>query len=154
MFKLPMACEHSLTNLCYSVNCTFIHKQSNVSTHYFLVFTVPPTITSTLPTTKQTKKENETMSYACTAEAKPAAKILWVLNGQNLTHIPPYNITGSFQVIPNFKLLRTFSYLTINQLSWRHYGNFSCVAYNDAGQVRQNTELEVQCKYSSCRCRC
>ena len=114
---------------------------------YFLVFAVPPTFPSTLPTPKQIRDENQTMSYSCTAEAKPAARILSVLNGQNLPLIPPYNITASFQIIPNSKLFRTFGYLIMKRLTWRQYGNFSCIAYNDAGRTRQNTELEVRCKY-------
>jgi len=105
---------------------------------------VPPTFSSTLPTTKQIRDENQTMSYSCTAEAKPAARILWVLNGQNLAHILPYNIVGSFQMIPNSKLFRTSGYLIMKRLTWRQYGNFSCIAYNDAGRTRQNTELEVR----------
>ncbi|KAJ7392892.1 Immunoglobulin C-2 Type [Desmophyllum pertusum] len=44
-----------------------------------LTVQVPPSFTTQLPTTKQTKTENETFSYSCTADAKPAAAILWTL---------------------------------------------------------------------------
>ena len=92
---------------------------------------------------------NTPMSFSCVAEAKPAATIQWVLNGKNLTNSPPYNISGSFQTIQSSKLLKTFGYLNIPQLTWRQYGNFSCIAHNEAGHVRQNTELEVRCEYKS-----
>jgi len=43
--------------------------------------------------------------------------------------------------------LKTLSYLTINRVTWREDGNFSCLAYNDAGEKSLSTELEVRCKY-------
>ena len=86
----------------------------------FIYFTVPPSFNpaDTLPTTRQTKDENQTVSYGCTAQAKPPAKFQWVLNGKNLTDTPPYNITGSISG-PSSKLFTTFGYLTIKQLTWR-----------------------------------
>ena len=119
----------------------------SILTSCFLYFTVPPSFNpvNTLPTTKQTKDENQTISYSCRAEAKPAAEFQWVLNGQNLTNTPPYNITGVVSGPVN-KLFTTVGYLTIKQLTWQQYGNFSCIAINAAGNVRQNTELEVRCK--------
>jgi len=114
---------------------------------FFTFFlTVPPSFSSQLPTTKQTKTENETVSYSCIAEAKPAATILWQLNGKNRTRTFPYNYSESFAPIPQSKLLKTLSYLTINRVTWRQHGNFSCLAYNDAGKKSQTTELEVRCK--------
>ena len=122
------------------INCKLIN------TYLFLIFTAPPRfLGQTLPTTRQVKEENTPMSYLCVAEAKPAATIQWVLNGKNLTNSPPYNISGSFKKVKGSKLWRTFSYLDITQLTWRQYGNFSCIAHNEAGHVRQNTELEVRC---------
>ena len=99
----------------------------------------------TLPTTKQIRNETQTMDYTCTADAKPFAKIVWMLNGQNLTNTPPYKITQRIAG-PDAKLFKTFGSLNIKHLTWQQYGNFSCVAINDAGSVRQNTELEVRCK--------
>ncbi|XP_073256452.1 uncharacterized protein [Porites lutea] len=83
------------------------------------------------------------MYYTCTAEAKPYASIRWMLNGQNLTNTAPYNITETISG-PKAKLFKTFGYLNIKHLTWQQYGNFSCVANNDAGSVKQNTELEVR----------
>ena len=104
---------------------------------------------SQLSITKTTKKENETVSYSCTVEAKPAATIQWILNGQNLTNTPPYNISVSVALIANSKLLKTLAYLTINKVTWRQHGNLSCLAFNDAGKKSQTTELDVLCKYWS-----
>ena len=113
---------------------------------FTLFVTVPPTFSSQLPTTKTTKTEDEAVSYSCIVEAKPAATIQWILNGQNLTNTPPYNISTSDAPIVNSKLLKTLSYLTVNKVTWRENGNFSCLAFNDAGQKSQTTELEVRCK--------
>ena len=114
----------------------------------FLAFTVAPRfLAQTLPVTRQIKDEDTSVSYSCVAEAKPVATILWVLNGKNLTNSSPFNISGSFQTIQGSKLWKTFSYLDIPKLTWRQYGNFSCIAHNEAGHVRQNTELEVRCKH-------
>ena len=113
-----------------------------------LFVTVPPTFSSQLPAAKQTKTENETMSYSCAVEAKPAATIQWILNGQNLSYTAPYNISSSVAPISNSKLLKTLAYLTVNRVSWREHGNFSCLAFNNAGKKSQTTELEVRCKCS------
>ena len=113
-----------------------------------LSFTVPPFFdpANTL-LARQTKDENQNVSYSCTAKAKPGAKFQWVLNGQNLTNTAPYNITTDISgPSPSSKLSTTFGYLTIKQLTWQQYGNFSCIAINAAGSVRQNTELEIRCK--------
>ncbi|CAH3172596.1 unnamed protein product, partial [Porites lobata] len=99
----------------------------------------------TLPTTKQIRNDDQTMEYTCTAEAKPYANIRWMLNGQNLNNIAPYNITERISGPTASKLFITFGYLNIKHLTWQQYGNFSCVAINDAGSVKQNTELEVRC---------
>ena len=115
---------------------------------FTLFVTVPPTFSSQLPTTKQTKTENETVSYSSAVEAKPAATIQWILNGQNLTYTAPYNISSSVALISNSKLLKTLAYLTVNRVSWREHGNFSCLAFNNAGKKSQTTELEVRCKCS------
>ena len=113
----------------------------------FLSFTVPPFFNpaNTLPTAKITKDEDQTVSYSCVACGKPAAEFQWVLNGKNLTDTPPYNITREV-FGPSHKLFTTFGNLYIKQLTWQQYGNFSCVSINAAGNVRQNTELEVRCK--------
>ena len=49
---------------------------------------------------------------------------------------------------PSSKIFKTFGYLNIRHLTWQQYGKFSCVAINDAGSAKQNTELEVRCKLS------
>ena len=108
---------------------------------------MPPSFQSQLPTNKQTKTENETVNYGCTVQAKPAAHIVWTLNGRNLTNTPPYNISANFVPVPNSKLLSTLAYLNIDKVTWRQNGTFSCVAFNNAGQRSQTTELEVRCKY-------
>lgn len=105
---------------------------------------VAPTFSSQLPSTKQTKTENETVSYRCIAKAKPAATILWQLDRENLTETSPYNYLVSVAPIEQSKLLKTLAYLTINRVTWRQDGNFSCLAYNDAGEKSQTTELEVR----------
>ena len=114
---------------------------------FALSFTVRPRFNppDPLPRTKQIRDENQTMDYICTAEAKPYASIRWMLNGQNLTNTAPYNITERIAG-PAAKLFTTFGYLNIKHLTWQQYGNFSCVANNDAGSVKQNTELEVRCE--------
>ena len=86
------------------------------------------------------------MDYICTAKAKPYASIRWMLNGQNLTNTAPYNITETISGPEASKLFTTLGYLNIKHLTWQQYGNFSCVANNDAGSVKQNTELEVRCE--------
>ena len=80
------------------------------------------------------------------AEGKPAATILWQLNGQNLTETPPYNYSVTVTPVSQSKLLKTLANLTIDRVTWREYGNVSCLAYNDAGKRSQTTELEVRCK--------
>ncbi|PFX11476.1 Hemicentin-2, partial [Stylophora pistillata] len=105
---------------------------------------VPPTFQSQLAN-RQATTENDTVNYACTVQAKPAAKVVWKLNGKNLTNpTHPYNITTDFVPVPNSKLLRTLSYLTIDKVTWQQNGTFSCVAYNNAGQRSQTTVLEVR----------
>jgi len=85
----------------------------------FLIPTDPPTFPiQTLPTNKQRKREDDSISYSCTSEAKPAAKILWTLNGQSLANIPPYSISSQILPIPGSKLLRTIGHLAIDKLSW------------------------------------
>ena len=124
----------------------FIHVVTKSCFFFTLFVTVPPTLYINQLPTKQTKTENETVSYSCRTEAKPAATILWQLNGENLTETPPYNYSVSFAPILQSKLLKTLSYLTINRVTWRQHGNFSCLVYNDAGEKSQATELEVRCE--------
>ncbi|XP_068687452.1 hemicentin-1-like isoform X2 [Montipora foliosa] len=90
------------------------------------------------------KTENETHTFSCTAEAKPAATMRWMLNSENITRVPPYNISTLVKPIPNSKLLKTLSYLTITRITWRQKGLYSCIAHNSAGQQRQSAELRVQ----------
>lgn len=111
------------------------------------LFTVPPSLNQTLPAAKRTKKEHETVSYACAAYAKPAANIMWMLDGELLKDKPPFAISSVLPPPSQSKKLReTLSYLTIKNVSWREAGAYSCLAYNVAGQTRQVTELEIQCK--------
>ena len=150
IISLLTTSNENLFDLVLFIQFSFMQQSKHVQ---FLAFTVPPIFSGqTLPTTRQVKEENSSVSYSCVAEAKPAAKIQWVLNGKNLTISPTYTISGSFQTIQGSKLFKTFSYLDIAKITWRQYGNFSCVAHNEAGQVRQNTELEVRCKYKSLVC--
>ena len=116
------------------------------SCFFALFVTVAPIFSSQLPVNKQTKTENETVSYSCIADAKPAATILWQLDGQNLTETSPYNYSVSVKPASQSKLLKTLANLTIDRVTWREYGNVSCLAYNDAGKRSQTTELEVRCK--------
>ncbi|KAJ7323713.1 hypothetical protein OS493_031128 [Desmophyllum pertusum] len=111
------------------------------------VIKIPPSFTTQLPTTKQTKTENDTLSYSCTAQAKPAAAILWTLNGQNLTNTPPYNISVSFVPADNSKLFKSLAYLSVDKVTWRQNGTFSCLAVNNAGEKSQTTDLEIRRKY-------
>ncbi|XP_068687443.1 protein turtle homolog B-like isoform X1 [Montipora foliosa] len=90
------------------------------------------------------KTENETYTFSCTAEAKPAATILWMLNNQNITRVPPYSINTSVIPIQNSKLKKTLSYLTITRITWMQKGLYSCIAYNSAGQQRQSAVLGVR----------
>ena len=116
----------------------------------FLSSTVPPAFhAQTLPRNKQRKKEDESVSYSCTSEAKPAAKIQWTLNGQSLANLPPYAISSQILPMPGSKLLKTIGYLVIDKLSKKQTGKFSCIAINDAGRAIQSTELELEvpCKY-------
>ena len=118
----------------------------------FVFSTVPPAFPAqTLPTNKQTRNEDESVSYSCTSEAKPAAKFLWTLNGKSLANIPPYSISSQILPIPGSKLLRTIGYIVIDKLTWKQAGKFSCIAMNDAGRAIQSTELEVPCKYQCTR---
>lgn len=90
------------------------------------------------------KTENETHTFSCTAEAKPAATMRWMLNSENITRVPPYNISTLVEPIPNSKLLKTLSYLTITRITWRQKGLYSCIAYNSAGQQGQSALLRVR----------
>ena len=107
---------------------------------------MPPSFSSQLPTTKLIKNENETLSYWCIVTAKPAASILWQLNGQNLTETPPYNYSVSVTPDSQSNQSKTLSYLHMNRVTRKQSGNFSCLAYNDAGKESQTTELEVRCE--------
>ena len=86
------------------------------------------------------------MSYLCAAYAKPAASITWMLDGVRLTNKPPFAVSTVLQPSSQSKLGETLSYLTIKRVSWREGGTYSCLAENVAGQIRQDTELEIQCK--------
>jgi len=97
-----------------------------------LFSTVPPSFpVQTLPTNKQRKIEDESVSLSCTSEV----------------NIPPYSISSQILPIPGSELLRTVGQLAIGKLSWKLTGTFSCIAINDAGKAMQSTELEVPCKY-------
>ncbi|PFX13835.1 Hemicentin-1 [Stylophora pistillata] len=104
---------------------------------------VPPTISGKLPDSKNVRKENEAILYQCGAEGKPAPNITWKFKGKNLIDKPPFNISTTVRVSSD-KLRTTQSVLTIEQLTWRESGTFSCLAFNDAGQAIQSTELEVE----------
>ena len=86
------------------------------------------------------------MSYSCTAYAKPAAQITWMLEEKQLTNKPPFTISSVVLPPLQSKLSKTVSYLTIKNVTWRESGKYSCLAKNAAGQKRQDTELEIQCK--------
>ncbi|XP_015760644.1 PREDICTED: hemicentin-1-like isoform X4 [Acropora digitifera] len=90
------------------------------------------------------KTENDTHTFSCTALGKPQAQIFWMLNGKNLTHTPPYNISESFSKVQDSKLYKTLGYLTITSITWKEMGLYSCVAYNPAGQETQTAELNVK----------
>ena len=124
-----------------------INDKNDSPTDFPLSFSVRPRFNPprTLPTTKLIRNENESVEYTCVAEAKPYAVFVWMLNGKNLTHTPPYNITERI-IGPSSKIFTTFAYLNIKHLTWQQYGNFSCVAINEGGTRTQRTELEVRCK--------
>ena len=106
---------------------------------------VPPYFPA-ISMSRANKTENDSHTFSCTAEAKPQARILWMLNGKNLTHTPPYNISESFSKVQDSKLFKTLGYLTITSITWKEKGLYSCVAYNPAGQETQTAELNVKCK--------
>ena len=131
---------HRLPKFCCQINRKLLFV--------FLISTVPPAFPAqTLPIFKQRKIEDESVSYSCTSEAKPAANILWTLNGQSLANIPPYSISSQILPIPRSELMRTIGYLVIDKLTREQTGKFSCIAINDAGRAIQSTELRVPCKY-------
>ena len=144
LLSLMQKIEITVMNFC----CLLVLFRTVYYVLFALSFTVPPRFNppQTLPTIKQIRNENQIMDYTCTAEAKPYAKIRWMLDGQILTNNPPYNITERTAGPAASKLFTTFGYLNIKHLTLQQYGNFSCVAINDAGFVKQNTELEVRCK--------
>lgn len=109
--------------------------------------TVPPSLNQTLPAAKRTKKELEPVHYSCAAYAKPAANITWTLDGELLINRPPFAISTLIQPSSQSKVGKTLSYLTMNEVSWKEGGTYSCLAKNVAGQKRQETELEIQCKF-------
>ncbi|XP_068687446.1 uncharacterized protein [Montipora foliosa] len=90
------------------------------------------------------KTENETHTFSCTAEAKPAATMRWMLNSENITRVPLYSISTLVQPIQSSKLFETLSYLKITRITWRQKGLYSCIAYNPAGQQRQSVVLQVR----------
>ncbi|XP_022808572.1 hemicentin-2-like [Stylophora pistillata] len=104
---------------------------------------VPPTICGKLPDSKNVKKEDEAVSYLCGAGGKPAPNITWKFKGKYLIDKPPFDISTTV-LVSSDKLRTTQSVLTIEQLTWRESGTFSCLAFNDAGQAIQSTELEVE----------
>ena len=106
---------------------------------------VPPYFPA-ISLSRANKTENDTHTFSCTAEGKPQARILWMLNGKNLSHTPPYNISESFSKVQDSKLYNTLGYLTITSITWRDKGLYSCVAYNPAGRMTQSAELNVKCK--------
>ena len=106
---------------------------------------VPPYFPA-ISLSRANKTENDTHTFSCTAEGKPHARILWRLNGKNLTHTPPYNISESFSKVQDSKLYKTLGYLTITSITWKEKGLYSCVAYNPAGRMTQSAELNVKCK--------
>ena len=115
-----------------------------------LICTVPPSFSASLPTSKQTKKEDARVDYLCEAVGKPAPNITWTFKGKNLTDNPAFDISTSFHSPSPFnKLWTTQSSLTINKLTWRQGGIFYCLAFNAAGKQIQSTELEVACKYNA-----
>ncbi|KAK2566577.1 Hemicentin-1, partial [Acropora cervicornis] len=101
---------------------------------------VPPNFPA-ISLSRASKTENDTHTFSCTAEGKPQARILWMLNRKNLTDTPPYNISESFSKVQDSKLYKTLGYLTITSITWKEKGLYSCVAYNPAGQMAHSAEL-------------
>ena len=110
--------------------------------------TVSPTFSRKFPDSKKNTKEGGRVSYLCVAEGKPAPNITWTFKGENLTDEPPFVIQTTV-LVSSDKLKTTQSSLAIEKVTWREGGTFSCLAFNDAGQKIQSTELEVECKFES-----
>ena len=110
--------------------------------------TVSPTFSRKFPDSKKNTKEGGRVSYLCVAEGTPAPNITWTVNGKNLTDEPPFVIQTTL-LVSSDKLKTTQSSLAIEKVTWREGGTFSCLAFNDAGQKIQSTELEVECKFES-----
>ena len=110
--------------------------------------TVSPTFSRKFPDSKKNTREGDRVSYLCVAEGKPAPNITWTFNGKNLTDEPPFVIQTTL-LVSSDKLKTTQSSLAIEKVTWREGGTFSCLAFNDAGQKIQSTELEVECKFES-----
>lgn len=75
--------------------------------------------------------------------------MLWTINKENVTENTTYlgSVFTVSTVSPsNNKYQRTESTLILNPVNWRMAGNISCIAYNDAGQRKQTTILEVKRK--------
>lgn len=104
---------------------------------------VSPTFSRKFPDSKKNTKEGGRVSYLCVAEGKPAPNITWTFNGKNLTDEPPFVIQTTL-LVSSDKLKTTQSSLAIEEVTWREGGTFSCLAFNDAGQKIQSTELEVE----------
>lgn len=110
--------------------------------------TVSPTFSRKFPDSKKNTREGDRVSYLCVAEGKPAPNITWTFKGKNLTDEPPFVIQTTV-LVSSDKLKTTQSSLAIEEVTWREGGTFSCLAFNDAGQKIQSTELEVECKFES-----
>ena len=110
--------------------------------------TVSPTFSRKFPDSKKNTKEGGRVSYLCVAEGKPAPNITWTFKGKNLTDEPPFVIQTTV-LVSSDKLKTTQSSLAIEEVTWREGGTFSCLAFNNAGQKIQSTELEVECKFES-----
>lgn len=81
---------------------------------------------------KQTKAEDETVEFRCTASGTPEPQILWIYNGKPIYEAPPN---------PRRKV--STNSIVITNLQKSDTGNYGCNATNSLGYVYKDVYVNV-----------
>jgi hypothetical protein len=101
------------------------------TTNNLCEFTVPPSIDEANIVDSPKVIVNRTVILECPVSGFPPPQVRWLKNGESL------------EIQPGMTLSSTGRILEISRVQLTDTARYTCVAQNDAGELRRNFDLEV-----------
>ena len=114
---------------------------------FFLSQLVPPEYVKSLAQQTYISEGSSNYSLICKVISNPVGSLSWFANETQITaNSNEWNILETKNQTDSHAELQ--SVLTLNSISKKHFGNYTCLARNEIGQVSSRQILIVTCKYT------